>query len=218
MKTRLFVALGALLLPTVASAEVNPITENRVVINGGFGAGGSVEIEVSDTGVAPITSSENALASGILGLQYELAIANYFVLAGRFGFTRYDWSDNSSNHRNWLDFDVVPMLTFAIDAGPVIVEPRVSLPIGIGMHMWNADDDLLNFDGINRTNFAWNVGGLGGALVRLDSGSDFVRRLGFILEMGYVHHQAMATGTSDWRYKLSHDQFVVQLGVALSLP
>lgn len=219
MKIHWLGALCALLLPSMASADVYPVTEDRLVLNGGFGGGGNVAIEVSNTGVAPLTSTHGAIVGGIAGIQYEHVLAPYFVLGGRFGMNRYDWSDNSSNHRTWLDFDAVPMFTLAIDAGPLVVEPRLSMPVGLGMNVWNANDDLLNFDGIKRTNFAWNIGGLGGALLRFREGSDFVRRLGVTVEAGYMHHAAYATGQgSDWRYKLTLDQAVVQVGLAISLP
>lgn len=219
MKFRLLPLLCALAVPGVASADVHPVDADRVVLQGGFGAGGSVTVEVSNTGAGSLSSTHDALPGGIAGLQYEWAAFPYFVLGGRFGMTRYDWKDTTQVHRTWLDFDAVPMFTFAIDAGPLVLEPRVSVPVGLGMHLWNASDDLIAYDGINRTNFAWNVGGLAGALVHLNRGGDFVRRLGLSMELGFVHHAAFATGTvSNWDYSLRHNQFVMQFGLAVALP
>lgn len=219
MKIRWLVALCALFLPSIASADVTPVTSDRLVLNGGFGAGGTAELTITPTGVPATSTAHDGRKGGIAGVQYEWAAFDYFVLAGRFGVNRADWADDNSRHRTWLDFDAIPMFTFGIDVGPLVLEPRVGVPIGLGMLVWNAQDDLTALDGIKRTNFAWNVGGLGGALVRFREGSDFVRSLGLTLEMGYMRHAAMATGQySHWDYALTHSQFVMQFGVAIALP
>ncbi len=218
MKSHLLALACVVALPSVAHADVTPVEEDRLVLTGGFGAGGSVEIELSEAGIFDGPVSDDTNAGGTLGIQYEAAIASYFVLAGRFGFTRYDWEEGTDRNRTFLDFDVVPMLTFGIEAGPIILEPRVSVPFGLSLNMWNAEDDLNNYDGIGRTNVGFNFGGLGGVLVRPNRGGDFFRSLGATLEMGFMQHRAYAEGdNTGWNYQLRLNQFVMQAGIAIAL-
>jgi hypothetical protein len=121
--------------------------------------------------------------------------------------------------RTWIDFAAIPTFTFSIGAGPVYVEPRLGAMLGMSLYLWNAEDSLVIYnDRIRRTNVGWNVGGLGGVLIRARRATGFVSHLGGIVEFGYMHRAAYANGrTSDLHVSVVHDQFLLQAGIAISL-
>ena len=210
-------ACVGLIAASPARAQISEVDASRVVLVGGGPLTGHVETE-AENNLGSITSGYDTDAAGLVGVQYETPLVPYLSLVARFQAVRFHYTSANRQHRTFFDFGVAPTATFAVDAGKLRIEPRLGVPVGFTLHLANQEEETgLDLIGVSRANAGWHVGMLTGAHLGASHGSGFAGRLGGFFELGFLHHSAYASGDNDTKYRLRVNQFVIQVGLSVTL-